>query len=67
MRLLQVILASIVTHAPRSKVSNVALMELKQGCNLFEKVAAHKGRPAKFLVSLRPLRRLVSLFPSPTA
>ncbi|EIN09837.1 hypothetical protein PUNSTDRAFT_125868 [Punctularia strigosozonata HHB-11173 SS5] len=52
-----VMLASVVTHAPRSKVSNVALMELKQACDLFEKVAAHKGRPAKFLPILQRLMR----------
>ena len=50
---LQVMLASVVTHGPRSNVAPAALSELKNACDLFEGASAYGGRAIKFLVSVR--------------
>src|SRR3984957_1859608 len=50
---LQVMLSSVVTHSPLSKVAPAALLELRTACDLFEKAASYGGRAVKFLVSSR--------------
>ncbi|KAE9406550.1 hypothetical protein BT96DRAFT_875520 [Gymnopus androsaceus JB14] len=45
----QVMISSVVTHGPKSKVAPAALLELKSACELFEQAATHGGRAVKFL------------------
>ncbi|KDQ56828.1 hypothetical protein JAAARDRAFT_36304 [Jaapia argillacea MUCL 33604] len=51
------LLASVATHAPRSKVAKAALMELRLACDLYEKAALHGGRAVKFLPIIRRLHQ----------
>lgn len=48
----KVMLASVVTYSPKSKVAGPALLELRNAADLFEKGAVYGGRAAKFLVRL---------------
>ncbi|KAJ7594208.1 fungal-specific transcription factor domain-containing protein [Mycena floridula] len=50
-----VMISSVVTNGPRSKVAPAALLELKAACDLFEKAAPHGGRAVKFLPIMRRL------------
>jgi hypothetical protein len=43
-------LASVATHASRSKIAPAALLELKIACDLFEEASRFGGRAGKFLV-----------------
>jgi len=45
-------LASVATHASRSKIAPAALLELKNAYELFEAASGFGGRAVKFLVSL---------------
>jgi hypothetical protein len=44
-------LASVATHASRSKIAPAALLELKIACGLFEEELRFGGGAGKFLVS----------------
>jgi len=46
----QVMMASVATHASRSKIAPAALLELKIACDLFEAASKYGGRAGKFLV-----------------
>jgi len=48
-----VLLALIPVRAPKSKLAQAALMELRLGCDLFEKAALHGGRAVKMLPIIR--------------
>lgn len=43
-------LASIVTHAPKSKVARAALLEMKSATRLFQEAAELGGRATRFAV-----------------
>jgi hypothetical protein len=45
-------IASVVTHGPRSKVAPMALQEMDKACELFGHAAQVGGRAAKFSVSI---------------
>ncbi|KAL1748296.1 fungal-specific transcription factor domain-containing protein [Schizophyllum fasciatum] len=50
-----VMLSSVVTHSPRTKVAHAALLELRGALELFESAASHGGRAQKFLPIIRRL------------
>lgn len=60
-----VMLSSVVTHATgkgtRSKVTSVALAELRRAVNLFERASAHGSRAGKFLPILQRLLQKAEL------
>ncbi|KIY49731.1 hypothetical protein FISHEDRAFT_7362, partial [Fistulina hepatica ATCC 64428] len=53
----KVMISSVVTHSPRSKVAPAALLELNAAVDLFEKAAAVGGRAVKFLPIVRRMQR----------
>ncbi|KAL1754344.1 fungal-specific transcription factor domain-containing protein [Schizophyllum commune] len=50
-----VMLSSVVTHSPKTKVAHAALLELRGALELFESAASHGGRAQKFLPIIRRL------------
>ncbi|PFH53475.1 hypothetical protein AMATHDRAFT_73300 [Amanita thiersii Skay4041] len=51
-----VMLSSVVTHCPQSRVAPAALLELNNACQLFERASAYGGRSMKFLPILQRLK-----------
>ena len=60
-------LASVATHASRSKIAPAALLELKIACDLFEAASKYGGRAGKFLVRFCLLLTRTKLIAQPSA